>query len=88
MIWRRNSRRKERLVYFAHQSHVTSPVPLGMGSRQQFLLGLPSHESRLLKIAKVFSGGGDVHYVLPHFQREYAWDKENWQTLLDDVLGL
>lgn len=41
-----------------------------------------------LKIAKVFSGGGDVHYVLPHFQREYAWDKDNWQTLLDDVLGI
>ena len=41
-----------------------------------------------LKIAKVFSGGGDVHYVLPHFQREYAWDKDNWQTLLDDVLGV
>ena len=41
-----------------------------------------------LKIAKVFSGGGDVHYVLPHFQREYAWDKENWQTLLEDVLGV
>jgi hypothetical protein len=24
-----------------------------------------------LKIAKVFSGGGDIHYVLPHFQRQY-----------------
>jgi uncharacterized protein with ParB-like and HNH nuclease domain len=41
-----------------------------------------------LKIAKVFSGGGDVHYVLPHFQREYAWEKENWQTLINDVMGL
>ena len=41
-----------------------------------------------LKISKVFSSGGDVHYVLPHFQREYAWDKENWQTLLNDVMGL
>jgi uncharacterized protein with ParB-like and HNH nuclease domain len=41
-----------------------------------------------LKISKVFSGGGDVHYVLPHFQREYAWEKENWQTLLNDVFGL
>ncbi len=41
-----------------------------------------------LKISKVFSSGGDVHYVLPHFQREYAWDKENWQTLLNDVVGL
>lgn len=41
-----------------------------------------------LKISKVFSSGGDVHYILPHFQREYAWDKENWQTLLNDVIGL
>lgn len=41
-----------------------------------------------LKIAKVFSTGGDVHYALPHFQREYAWEKENWKTLLDDVLGV
>lgn len=41
-----------------------------------------------LKIAKVFSGGGEVHYVLPHFQREYAWEKSNWQTLLDDALSI
>ena len=41
-----------------------------------------------IKIAKVFSSGGDVHYYLPYFQREYAWEKENWQTLLNDVLGL
>lgn len=41
-----------------------------------------------LRIAKVFSSGGDVHYILPYFQREYAWDKINWQTLLNDVLGL
>ncbi len=25
-----------------------------------------------LHMGKVFSSGGDVHYVLPHFQREYA----------------
>lgn len=41
-----------------------------------------------LRIAKVFSSGGDVQYILPYFQREYAWDKPNWQTLLNDVLGL
>ncbi len=41
-----------------------------------------------LKIAKVFSGGGDVHYVLPHFQREYAWEKKEWETLLKDVMGI
>ena len=41
-----------------------------------------------LKIAKVFSTGGDVHYALPHFQREYAWEKENWKTLLTDALSI
>lgn len=41
-----------------------------------------------LRISKVFSSGGDVHYFLPYFQREYAWEKTNWQTLLNDVLSL
>lgn len=45
-------------------------------------------DAKSLKISKVFASGGDVHYVLPHFQREYAWEKENWQTLLNDVIGL
>lgn len=40
-----------------------------------------------LHMGKVFSSGGDVHYVLPHFQREYAWDKTNWQTLVKDVFS-
>lgn len=39
-------------------------------------------------IFEVFSRGGDTHYVLPHFQRQYSWDRENWQTLLDDVFVL
>ena len=37
---------------------------------------------------KVFSSGGDIQYVLPHFQREYAWEKPNWQTLLNDIWGI
>ena len=41
-----------------------------------------------LRISKVFSSGGDVHYFLPHFQREYAWEKNNWETLLGDVLSI
>ncbi len=45
-------------------------------------------DAKSLKISKVFASGGDVHYILPHFQREYAWEKENWQTLLNDVMGL
>lgn len=39
-------------------------------------------------IRQVFSGGGRVHYVLPHFQREYTWDREQWETLLNDVFAV
>ena len=38
------------------------------------------------QMSKVFLGGGDVQYVLPIFQREFAWEEEEWQTLLDDVM--
>jgi uncharacterized protein with ParB-like and HNH nuclease domain len=40
------------------------------------------------KISKVFSSGGDIQYVLPHFQRQYSWEQRNWQTLLDDAFAL
>lgn len=41
-----------------------------------------------LKISKVFNNGGDILYLLPHFQREYAWEKPNWQTLLKDLFSI
>lgn len=41
-----------------------------------------------LKIMKVFQNGGDIHYILPRFQREYAWDKTDWRTLLEDVKSI
>lgn len=41
-----------------------------------------------LHMGKVFSSGGDIHYVLPHFQREYAWEKSEWQTLLKDIFAI
>lgn len=45
-------------------------------------------EANSIKMSKVFMSGGDIHYILPHFQREYAWEKINWQTLITDVLGI
>lgn len=45
-------------------------------------------KSDSLRILKVFSSGGDIHYVLPHFQREYTWEKTHWQTLLTDALAI
>ena len=41
-----------------------------------------------LRVSKVFATGGDVVYIMPHFQREYAWDKPNWHTLLMDVFSI
>ena len=40
------------------------------------------------KIADVFSSGGNIHYVLPHFQREYIWGKEQWETLINDLIAV
>jgi len=28
---------------------------------------------------------GGVHYVLPHFQRQYTWEPRNWNDLLNDI---
>jgi len=40
------------------------------------------------KIQDVFYSGGSVQYKLPHFQREYAWEKNNWKMFFDDVMSM
>lgn len=40
------------------------------------------------KIAKVFSSGGEIHYVMPHFQRQYSWGKTEWEVLLKDAIAI
>ena len=45
-------------------------------------------KSESLRISKLLQNGGDIHYMLPLFQREYTWDKPQWQTLLQDALSL
>ena len=45
-------------------------------------------KSESLRISKLFQNGGDIHYVLPLFQREYTWEKAQWQTLLQDALAI
>src|SRR5438067_753496 len=39
-------------------------------------------------ISGVFSSGGAIHYILPHFQREYIWDEQQWRTLIDDLIAI
>ena len=41
-----------------------------------------------LQMVKVFQAGGDIHYVLPHFQREYAWGETEWKTLITDIFSV
>jgi uncharacterized protein with ParB-like and HNH nuclease domain len=31
---------------------------------------------------------GERQYIIPKFQRDYAWDKENWDDLFEDILSL
>ncbi len=40
------------------------------------------------KISKVFSSGGEVHYIMPHFQRQYSWEKTEWEVLLKDAIAI
>lgn len=40
------------------------------------------------KISKVFSSGGAIHYVMPHFQRQYSWGKTEWKVLLEDAIAI
>lgn len=37
-------------------------------------------------IADLFRKDGDVRYVIPKYQREYIWARENWQVLFDDIV--
>ncbi|EKD23503.1 MAG: hypothetical protein ACD_81C00234G0004 [uncultured bacterium] len=37
-------------------------------------------------ISDLFREGGNVRYVIPKFQREYIWSRENWQVLFDDMV--
>ena len=40
----------------------------------------------VINVGRVFSDRGDVHYLLPRFQRAYAWQRPQWLTLWNDVL--
>lgn len=37
-------------------------------------------------IADLFKEGNNVRYVIPKFQREYIWAKENWEVMFDDMI--
>ena len=37
-------------------------------------------------IADLLKEGGSVRYVIPKFQREYIWAKENWEVMFNDMI--
>lgn len=43
-------------------------------------------EANVWNVGGVFNQGGDVHFILPRFQRPYAWEQPEWQALWDDLL--
>jgi uncharacterized protein with ParB-like and HNH nuclease domain len=42
-------------------------------------------KSQVLTMSDIFQNGGDAHYILAHFQREYVWEQEQWKELLRDL---
>ncbi|MDD5689668.1 MAG: DUF262 domain-containing HNH endonuclease family protein [Caldisericia bacterium] len=38
------------------------------------------------QISGIFDTEGKVKYVIPKFQREYTWKRENWENLFDDLM--
>ncbi|MCY4525520.1 MAG: DUF262 domain-containing protein [Anaerolineaceae bacterium] len=45
-------------------------------------------EANVWQVGHVFNRGGDVHFVIPEFQRPYAWEQTEWQALWDDLLEM
>src|SRR3989338_9614336 len=37
-------------------------------------------------LSEIFAPDNKTKYVIPKFQREYIWNKDNWEELLNDVL--
>ena len=38
------------------------------------------------QISDIFSIDTKVKYVIPKFQREYVWEKQQWEDLLNDLV--
>ena len=37
-------------------------------------------------LSEIFAPDNKAKYVIPKFQREYIWNKDNWEELLNDIL--
>ena len=45
-------------------------------------------EANVWEVGDVFNWGGDIQFILPRFQRPYAWEQTEWQALWDDLLDI
>jgi len=37
------------------------------------------------QVSDIFNPNKRVRYVVPKYQREYIWSKEDWETLFNDT---
>lgn len=37
-------------------------------------------------IHELFSHEKDIHYLIPKYQREYSWNKDQWSALFNDLM--
>ncbi len=45
-------------------------------------------EAKPQSIMQLFQSGGAIQYILPHFQRAYAWDKSDWSAIWEDAIDI
>ncbi len=43
------------------------------------------HDAKPFQISDIFDDEKNVRYVIPKYQREYAWGREQWELLLTDL---
>ncbi len=36
-------------------------------------------------LADIFAVDNQLKYVIPKFQREYTWNRDNWEELINDI---
>ena len=40
-----------------------------------------------IPLHELFSAELNIKYSIPKYQREYSWKKENWEDIINDILG-
>ena len=43
------------------------------------------HSASKFYISQIFDDDNNIKYIIPKYQRDYIWGKDNWNDLLDDI---